>query len=194
MKIDSNVIKELKHRQRQMLIQILSQLSEEEMAEQSLKASEAVIRSCAFEHANSVMAYMAMHREANPELIIQEALRLGKIVSVPWVDWNNWRIEPVRLRSIEEGLGKDRYGILTPIKLEYEDISEIELVITPGLGFSNDGKRLGRGGGFYDRFFSQPKLKAEKWGFAFSQQILPDIAAEESDIQVDKVVTAASFI
>jgi 5-formyltetrahydrofolate cyclo-ligase len=62
-----------------------------------------------------------------------------------------------------------------------------EVVIVPGLGFSPDGKRLGRGKGFYDRYFE--KSSVLKIGIAFEMQILNDIPTETHDMKMDFVVT-----
>ena len=49
---------------------------------------------------------------------------------------------------------KNRYGIREPIGTETVSIADIELVLTPLVGFSSDGHRIGMGGGYYDRIFS----------------------------------------
>lgn len=62
-----------------------------------------------------------------------------------------------------------------------------EIVIVPGLGFGPDGKRLGRGKGFYDRYFeASPAIKI---GIAFEMQIEEDIPTDPHDITMDFVVT-----
>lgn len=62
-----------------------------------------------------------------------------------------------------------------------------DILIIPGLGFSKDGKRLGRGKGFYDRFLEHST--AVKIGIAFEVQILKDIPTESHDSKMDFVVT-----
>jgi 5-formyltetrahydrofolate cyclo-ligase len=64
------------------------------------------------------------------------------------------------------------------------------IVIVPGLGFTPDGKRLGRGKGFYDRYFE--KSPAIKIGIAFEMQIIKDIPTEPHDVKMDFVVTDQS--
>lgn len=66
-----------------------------------------------------------------------------------------------------------------------------EIIIVPGLGFSPEGKRLGRGKGFYDRYFE--KRSAIKIGVAFEMQILNDIPTEPHDMKMDFVVTDQSI-
>jgi len=65
---------------------------------------------------------------------------------------------------------------------------EPELIIVPGLAFSRDGKRIGYGGGYYDRFLSNKK-DIPKWCIAYSFMLRDEIPSEDFDIIVDKVFT-----
>lgn len=62
-----------------------------------------------------------------------------------------------------------------------------DILLVPGLGFTKDGKRLGRGKGFYDKFLQ--KSTAVKIGIAFEMQILETISTEAHDELMDFVVT-----
>lgn len=61
------------------------------------------------------------------------------------------------------------------------------VIIVPGLAFSPDGARLGRGKGYYDRYLGQNK--AYKIGVCGEAQIFKDITVEGHDIMMDAVVT-----
>jgi 5-formyltetrahydrofolate cyclo-ligase len=65
----------------------------------------------------------------------------------------------------------------------------IDLVLVPGLAFSQDKHRLGRGGGFFDRLLAGRAEKAFKLAICFSFQILPTVPVEGHDIVMDKIVT-----
>ena len=62
-----------------------------------------------------------------------------------------------------------------------------DIVIVPGLGFTKDGKRLGRGKGFYDRYLENSSVV--KVGLAFEMQIEDDIPTDNHDVLMDFVVT-----
>ena len=66
-----------------------------------------------------------------------------------------------------------------------------DLVLVPGLAFSRAGHRLGRGGGFYDRFLSGRARNAHKLGICFASQLLDRIPIEEHDAVLDAVITDA---
>ena len=63
------------------------------------------------------------------------------------------------------------------------------LVLMPGLAFDKDGRRIGYGGGFYDKFLAaEPTHPTVALCYEF--QIVPHIPAEEFDIPVGRVLWA----
>lgn len=74
------------------------------------------------------------------------------------------------------------------------DPSDIKLFTIPGLAFTKSGARLGRGGGFYDRFLAQAHPKAVKIGVCFETQIVPALPMEDHDHTMDWVVTESGMI
>lgn len=63
---------------------------------------------------------------------------------------------------------------------------EENLIIFPGIAFSPDGRRLGRGGGHYDKFCSMPAISnATKIGICWSMQLIQDIPIASHDIAMD---------
>ena len=73
-------------------------------------------------------------------------------------------------------------------------LEEIDLVVTPGLGFDRKGNRLGRGGSYYDRFFANEQLKASRCGFAFAEQLVDSVPVTSTDIPMDFLVTDEEVI
>lgn len=76
-------------------------------------------------------------------------------------------------------------GILGPNESAKEVTPNI--VIVPGLGFTKDGARLGRGKGFYDRYLEDKSVI--KIGIGFEMQIEQDIPSEPHDVKMDFLVT-----
>lgn len=64
-----------------------------------------------------------------------------------------------------------------------------DLVIVPGVAFTERGDRLGRGGGWYDRLLPQLRADCATVGVAFDVQVLPELPVEPHDAQVHVVVT-----
>jgi 5-formyltetrahydrofolate cyclo-ligase len=67
--------------------------------------------------------------------------------------------------------------------------AEGDIILVPGLGFTPAGERLGRGGGYYDRFLARIQASAiSTWGVAFSCQLLPSLPMESHDLRVTRVL------
>ena len=69
------------------------------------------------------------------------------------------------------------------------DPATLDAVIVPGLAFTPDGRRLGQGGGHFDRFL--PRLRADclTIGVCFAEQVLDDLPTSTHDVHVRHVVT-----
>ena len=65
-------------------------------------------------------------------------------------------------------------------------------MVVPGVAFDRTGNRLGRGGGYYDRFLSG--FQGVTAAVAFSFQLLDQIPIEKHDIPVDLVVTPQNIL
>ena len=66
---------------------------------------------------------------------------------------------------------------------------EIDLILIPGLAFTPDGQRLGRGGGFYDRYLARLPARATKLGVCFQCQVVESLPSEAHDQRMDAIVT-----
>ena len=86
-------------------------------------------------------------------------------------------------------------------------VSELDVVLTPGVAFTLRGERLGFGGGFYDRTFPELSVvrRAEKsslalssvplcFGVAFSAQLAPHLPCEPWDLRVDALVSEGGLL
>ena len=67
-------------------------------------------------------------------------------------------------------------------------LNEIDIIIVPGLAFTLDGKRLGRGGGYYDRALAELREDALSVGVCFGFQLLETLPTELHDKSVHLVL------
>ncbi|MCB1277065.1 MAG: 5-formyltetrahydrofolate cyclo-ligase [Prosthecobacter sp.] len=74
------------------------------------------------------------------------------------------------------------------------DITALDVVLVPGLAFTRDGVRLGRGGGYYDRLLAHPTFRAQCVAVAFDCQIIDQIPAESHDQRVHQLITESGLI
>jgi len=135
------------------------------------------------------MMYLSLPHEVDTSEAILHAWQLGKAVAVPKISWQQRRMIAVQINSLETDFSTSASGLRNPVRgvpIPFEDIG---LVVTPALGFDRKGHRLGRGGSYYDRFFTDEKFKASKCGFAFKEQVFDSIPAASTDVPVDFLVT-----
>ncbi len=78
------------------------------------------------------------------------------------------------------------FGIKEPKPIEKLIGTLNTLCIVPALAYTKCGKRLGRGGGYYDRFLES--FKGVKIGICYSDYLLSKIPTESFDIDVDAVI------
>lgn len=64
----------------------------------------------------------------------------------------------------------------------------VDVVVVPGVAFTADGRRLGQGGGWYDRFLAGVRSDALVVGVCFAAQIVDDLPVEPHDVAMDLVV------
>ena len=93
--------------------------------------------------------------------------------------------------STKEELKQGSLGIWEP-DTQKEYLNSIDLVIVPGVAFDRDKSRLGRGKGYYDRYFINKRIV--KIGVCFDFQLLESIPIDSFDIKMDKVVTNSILI
>ncbi|MEX2525130.1 MAG: 5-formyltetrahydrofolate cyclo-ligase [Gammaproteobacteria bacterium] len=111
------------------------------------------------------------------EIVVPKIMPQG-MIAVPFSDWSELR--PGQL------------GILTPIATTPSNES-IDVCITPGLGFTESGKRLGYGRGYYDRWFAAHPV-VDRIGIAYDCQIVDDLPTDGRDIPVTMLVTGKRWI
>ena len=152
--------------------------------------------------AHTILTFLPTSEEIETREIIENAEKRGKDVGVPLVlDGNQMEF---RLLSkdipLEDQIEEGAFGIREPKKncLKWEPYKEVGpvLILVPGLAFSLNGKRLGKGKGFYDRFLSTlpPDLAVTKLGFCYSFQLNNSIPTQIHDVQMDGLLTEKTLI
>ena len=112
----------------------------------------------------------------------------GRSVLLPRPGAEEGSLEAVPLIGPLAALRRDRMGVRIPSGGPAIPLSEIGLVLVPGLMFDPWGKRLGRGGGYYDRLLARlPRARCV--GICFECCIGERVPVEDHDRCVDLVVT-----
>jgi len=161
------------------------------------KKSQAIgrrlFRTRQYRRARRLLCYAAIGGEVQTRGILERALSDGKKVFVPVVtDKSRRHMVVAQVKDLEKDLAhQGHYGIAHPLKLSSREISPgtLDLVILPGVAFDGQGNRLGRGGGYFDRFLERVPARIPRVGLAFRFQVVAKLPSEAHDQPVDRVIT-----
>lgn len=152
---------------------------------------EHLAHSSMYAQAQKVMVYLSFGWEINTWPIVDDLQKRGKEVYVPVVQSHPKGLVARRYTS-RENLTPAVYGILEPgPDAPSVPPEELDLVIVPGLAFSERGFRIGYGGGYYDRFLTTTNAMAA--GLVY-RSFVRDLAADPWDRAVDFLVTEEGIL
>ena len=140
--------------------------------------------------AGTIFIYISYASEVDTYALIEHFLKEGKILAVPKII-NSGHMIATRFTHWED-LKPGQLGILTPASNDPYD-GEIDIAITPGLGFTQEGYRLGYGRGYYDQWFAGHKT-TKKIALAYEAQVINEIPVGDNDIPVNMIVTEKRII
>jgi 5-formyltetrahydrofolate cyclo-ligase len=154
-----------------------------------LDLSGAVLRKLAthprFMEADTVLMYNSLPDEVETrDFVIYWSMR--KCVLLPVVKGSELEL---RRYIPEKGFTVGAYGVLEPNGEAFTDYASIDLAVIPGVAFDQEGNRLGRGKGYYDRLLNKmnhPSLY--KLGICFDFQKVEHVPTEEHDVPMDEVL------
>ena len=154
-----------------------------------LKVQARFLASPYYHRARTVALYAPIRGEVPTRDILTAALYDGKVVCYP-LSHVHGRILSFRAITSESELEPGRLGVREPnSSAELIAVDQIDLFVVPGLGFTKDGNRLGRGGGYYDATLRAGSARSRRVGLAFSDQIVDELPITSEDVQMDLVVT-----
>ena len=176
---------------------IIGQLTSEEKQRQSRKVFEKLSVLKEFQESRRVSVYLSTKDEIDTIPILKHLFETKREVFVP--RYQGKQMEMVKLFSMEdyEKLPLTKWNIKQPDCNEpRENAFEsdgLDLIILPGVAFTADGKRLGHGMGYYDKFLAtcleRQQRKPHFIGVAFNEQLGEDLPTSESDVPLDLVLT-----
>ncbi|HRW61867.1 MAG TPA: 5-formyltetrahydrofolate cyclo-ligase [Bacteroidales bacterium] len=141
-----------------------------------------------FKNAQTIMAYWSMDDEVFTHNFVQKWYQHKKII-LPSVKGD--KLELRVFKGVENMRAGEAFGILEPTDIFEGDLSEIDLVIVPGVAFDIENNRLGRGKAYYDKLLKN--TGAVKIGVCFDFQLFDKIPADEYDIKMDLVIADKEY-
>jgi len=172
-------------------------LTPEARRQASVAAALTLCNSPVYRDARRISVYIAMDGEMDPTPLVMRARSDGREVYLPVLPPKDG---PMSFRPYlaETPLTANRFGIPEPVSAEGGRIAkDMDLVVTPLVGFDLSGNRLGMGAGFYDRTFGFLKRMATPHplliGYAYDFQKMDALGAETWDVPLAGVATEQQF-
>lgn len=166
--------------------------SETEVNEKSSTIRTRLISSHILDNRSRILVYKDFRKEVQTEEIINYLLEQGIEVALPKIS-DDFKKMNLYLISGEDDLELSSYGILEPIPSEDRRIEAetLDLILSPGVGFTPDCYRIGYGGGYYDKMLSAiPHVMV--CALAFDCQMLDQLPIEDHDQQLDMILTEST--
>jgi 5-formyltetrahydrofolate cyclo-ligase len=137
--------------------------------------------------ASTVMAFWSFGSEPDTAPLVEALDSRGVRVALPRIggeDMEAYAFAP------GDAVTATSFGASEPSTGEALDPSAIDIVITPAVAFDRSGRRVGYGGGFYDRFFPRTRPDTLRIGIGFDLQLVDrDLPSGHFDLGLDAIVT-----
>ena len=165
----------------------------------SITLCQIALSSAQFASASTIAFYWPIDGEINPIPLIRAALKSGKCCTLPVVPEEEGLLTFQRVTGSTR-FGSDKFGVWTPRPTAAGVVTptDHDLILTPLVGYTRKGDRLGFGGGFYDRLFDDMSQTANlplKVGCAHQgQEITSDWSPAPWDRPLDVVLTDQALI
>lgn len=143
--------------------------------------------------AHRLLFYAALPDELDLWPLVEETIGEGRTVALPRFLVESGSYGAAVIRNSSRDLVRGKMGILEPAPHCHSvALNQLDLVLVPGVGFDMNGRRLGRGKGYYDRLLSS--VCGVRCGVAMDRQILPAIPAEPHDVTLDCILTPSRWL
>lgn len=173
-----------KNRLRQELLGTAVSLSPELRKEADRRIAEQVLSLPSWKKAKTVLAFVSLPREPDTRPLLEAALAEGKTLLLPR-SYGAGRMRAIPVTDLAV-LAPGRLGIPEPPDTA-EDGPEPDLILVPCVGATPDGKRLGNGAGYYDRYMDEHG--GEKVCLCYRACLKGDLPWGDHDIPMDAVIT-----
>ncbi len=146
-----------------------------------------------WKNAGTVFFYAPLPGELDIWPLAADSLAAGKIVALPRFDAATQRYVACQIQDLAKDLNHGQYGIREP---GHHCIAvppnRLDLILVPGVAFDLQGRRLGRGKGFYDQMLAT--VRGTTCGVAFDEQIVDTIPVEPHDVHLNCILTPTRWI
>lgn len=185
--LPSRKLKVAKSKMRELLVQKRRMLPSAERAMFSEQVLQQLEQMHCFRDAKTVLLYYPVQNELDVLPLVKKYKR-EKTLLFPVSHRRGITVHPY---AGNEQMHRGKFGIPEPTTPAYE--GKIDLIIVPGVAFDVKGRRLGRGGGYYDRFIKK-QTHAVLVGVGYDFQLVDEVPAARHDQRVHRIILPSKTI
>lgn len=143
--------------------------------------------------ANTIALYRSVNGELSCDAITEHFVKAGKTICFPRVKGDT--MDFYEIKDLDSDFSLGSYDIPEP-KQDMRKVypNDIDLIFVPAVAYTQDGARLGQGGGYYDRYLNQfgAGKKPVTVGICYDFQVYSALPVESHDYMVDYVLVVSS--
>lgn len=172
---------------RELLIQKRRMMSTEERTAQSALILSQLEKMTVFQEAKTILLYYPKNNEVDV-LPLFKRYKRDKVLLLPVTHRRGMTANPY---EGNDKMHRGKVGIPEPTTPPYE--GEIDLIIVPAVAFDKQGNRLGRGGGYYDRFLKK-QSHATFIGVGYDFQLVDEVPVRQHDQKMHRIILPSQTI
>lgn len=180
-------IRKAKQEMRELLVQKRRLLTEEQIQDYSARIIEQLEQLPCFQQAQTVLLYYPIRNEVSL-LPLFKKYKNKKVLLLPVTHRKYIDACPYLGNAL---MKRGKFNIPEPQTEPYK--KPIDLILVPGVAFDREGNRLGRGGGYYDKFL-RSQHHTVTIGVGYDFQIVDEVPIERNDIRVKYIITPTQTI
>ncbi|MDQ7089881.1 MAG: 5-formyltetrahydrofolate cyclo-ligase [Methylococcales bacterium] len=151
----------------------------------------------AYQHATTLLVYLHCRSEVRTLEFVKTQLKNDKKIIIPYCthdEHGHPKLGLWRLTDLNE-LVAGTWGILEPPKehwlnpLKTINPQQLDLIMVPGVAFTQQGARLGNGAGYYDRLLNQVRTDCILMAIAYESQVVKVLEMNPHDVYMNFVLT-----
>ncbi|EIE18577.1 5-Formyltetrahydrofolate cycloligase [Coccomyxa subellipsoidea C-169] len=198
---------------RKKVVAELKKLTAAQMHSESSQIADHILKADFYQRCKRIGVYIhcAPLREVDTSKLVTAVTEADKRCYIPVVQDREANMRLIHLDTLEDLKPAPPFNILEPPPTyadgrPREDVLEmdapLDLLLMPGLAFDSQGRRCGRGGGYYDKFLARCQQRAQQHGWdppllvalAFRAQMVGAVPMCPYDRSVDIIVTADGML
>ncbi len=161
--------------------------------ESSAQARAILVQQPAWTKATSILFFAPTPEELDIWPLVPLALAAGKHVALPRFDADSGKYRICFVQDSVTELVPGRFGIREPaVHCRLLGQNSLDLILVPGVAFDLQGRRLGRGKGFFDQLLAG--LRGLTCGVAFEEQLVSEVPVAPHDIHLNCILTPKRWL